>query len=117
MLDDHPIASRHQLLEKVWVLAELEPEAIFHDLFFDWFPVGPEGNSAFVASLEGIVRSGGLNNVLFLERTNEFFGLEVVLVGMVEIAALSERREVDVAELSILFFWFVEVDRGIVLLH
>lgn len=117
MLDDGPIASGHKLFEKGWVLAELEPESVLHDLLLDLFPVRPERNGAFVASVEGVVRGGSLNDVLFLGSANELFGLEVVLVGVVEVVAFFERREVDVAKLSIFFFWFVEVDRGGVLLH
>lgn len=118
VLDNLSIPSRHQLLEQVRILAELQPEPLLHHLFLDILPVGSdEGNGPFVASFKCLIRSGGLNDVLFLLGAYKLFGLEVMFVGLVVELALFERRNKDVAVFSILIFRFIEVDRLVCSLH
>jgi hypothetical protein len=117
VLDNISIPSRHQLLEQVRILAELQSEPLLHHLFLDLLPVGSEGNGPFVASFKCLIWSGGLNDVLFLLGAYKLFGLEVMFVGLVVELALLERRNKDVAVFSILIFRFIEVDRLVCSLH
>jgi hypothetical protein len=110
MLHNHPILSGKKLLQEMRVLLELVSKAILHHFLLDLNPIRTKRLSSLVSSVERINWGWGTDDVQLLGRSLEFFGLEVVLIAQVNLSFNFEWRQIDIAELSKLVLWSIEVD-------
>jgi hypothetical protein len=111
VLHELSISRFQQFVEQLGVLTELQNKSLLHHLLLHIQPVLPQRiSSAFIPTVESLMGSGRLNDILLLRSPLELLGLEVVLVGWIYKLSLLELRGEGVHELNVRLVIPIEED-------
>lgn len=90
MLNNSLCASAQQFLKDMGILLKLQSQPSPHHIFLNQTPIRPQRLGSLIASIESLIRCGGLNDINLLSRALKLLGLEVMLVGLIGETIVSE---------------------------
>lgn len=111
MLIDDPIPSRHESLQQMWILPELQSQTFFHHLLFNIFPIMSQWFFSLIASFQGFIGIWSWCYIVFFGSAFKLFGLKVMLIRAINVVSFFERRVKGIGKLSVSLHRIIEVDR------